>query len=1467
MRHLTAGGIAKENMEMRNTQKNQSSYLKLKHRVTAAVMASFMLAQICLPTIAAAAYLTSDETIEQALSNHFFERASYGNSYLYQKSEFAFASNLNHQNISSFHKRLVDSKVSLPEPTYIPIAGDITIIIPHQPTGKVVGDSYVQNRLIRQQIYNQIGRHFIDPDKYASQESQVAEINQMNDLYNNAYVFAQNTGHIYGEKLSSNDTTFLDTQGMDIIWPERRLINGETVIVPVLYLSAATISSQSIDGHEIEFLGGKNNFGSVTINNQELRVGRNSFLHVVNNLSLNNASIKSEGNIGIKADGHLSVLGSVIDAESSINLNVGGIFSILGGSQVNAGNNINIHADKDVHLKTFVHLFTDRYGKGTRLSEISSINAHGDISIKSGQNIQLEASTITSSNGSITLEAGENINILPVITQYSSEYNVGDWEASRNTLNAIGSTISAKDTIKLIADGAINITASELISTQGGIELLADQGIHVLDYLDQEQIQRVDRKGKTKGQSSEFRTHAVRAILSAGKAVLLDSEYGDVTLKAAEITSTAGTQVHARNGSVHLLMTKELEEFHLQTVRKGTWTIKTRTEDIVHENNIQNAIVGGLQVQAMHGINVEYTGKEGATLQEQIEEYRNIPELKWMADLYDDALAAGGPQVNWEMLEEVHKELKKTKRNLSPAAMAIIAIVVCVAMGPVGAQIVGSGGGGLTAAISSSVSSTTLGAALSAGTVTLTTQAVQSLAAGNSPSDTLEAMSSSDSLKSLAVSMVTAGAMKNTDFDLFKVAEGAQTSVILAKQAGQALVNATVRAGISVTINGGNSDAYKDAFIQNLATHAINTIGDAMASKIGSLASGTTPEINEAIKYIALAGSGCIVGLASASNSSGSSNSTHCYSAAGGAVVGEYVGQLYSEQKLNEQRALIENYLHEKGIANTTDLSGYDAISYGELVAQRPMLSHEEIAVMRGAGVDLSKLSAALMAFVAGGDVNIAADSAERAARYSAFYNFDAAIDAALAIDQFLQLEKVSLLLTELQSAQGDKTKIELIIQRFIDTGEFEFLRGLSTLEALDALIHYVRINGDTLALVEGLKAVSYSLLEGTVSLTYNSIEQNRQDLVAAYKSALHRTLNTALTDPLDPRIYQVSETLFDMMLVNGFDPHSDQFVSQLNALIDLAPPETRRDVKFSVGMAFGVTQFLAETGADVAGLTEFVAYAPIAALDHVLFSVTGDPEFEQGSNLFNAGLFQLQHVISNVDSIPENAYNDYKASLAAAEDAAAAGNDILAGKIYTSSGLKLITAAIGITAVIRAVRNVALLKTPSNSFEDLAEELNAVTDRGFGRYLNNDTNPEIRDAFISHADDVRLSQLADFDGKGNLALANVDIPGLPTQMKAFSQFQKGENGFVALPDGPTILQPLLVNRYGIVDGKDSFSRIYDGEFKILETTARSLGNNTSIAGRIDLFTELQACTSCGGAIVQFRTMYPNIQLNVFTKK
>nr|WP_240435885.1 deaminase domain-containing protein [Ralstonia solanacearum] len=164
-------------------------------------------------------------------------------------------------------------------------------------------------------------------------------------------------------------------------------------------------------------------------------------------------------------------------------------------------------------------------------------------------------------------------------------------------------------------------------------------------------------------------------------------------------------------------------------------------------------------------------------------------------------------------------------------------------------------------------------------------------------------------------------------------------------------------------------------------------------------------------------------------------------------------------------------------------------------------------------------------------------------------------------------------------------------------------------------------------------------------------------------------------------------------------------------------------------------------------------------------------------------------------------------------------------------------------------------------------ETANAAPESGFARYLNNSTNPEIRTALADQVAGLRSALPADLQGKGNLAFAQIDVPGIPNTMKAFSRFDSGEFGYTPTSNGPSVFSPLSVDKYGRVDTAGAFLRNVDGEYKILDGIAKTLGENPSVTGRIDLFTELKACTSCAGTVAQFRARYPGIQLNVFTGK
>lgn len=941
---------------MRNTQrKTIKSYITLKQRITAAFTAVVMLAQICIPTIALGATAWSgnfESRLASELNSPMIELVNeLAAQEAYKGAYFIHKNTLNQTTLDSFYEAYPKGK-----PTQKP---------------KFVGDSFVQSRLIRAQYRSLMGRYFFS-GVLRSEEVEAVETTR---LYENAKTYAATNNLTLGNPLNNASPT------QDMIWPELKQINGKSYLVPVVHLSQNTLNNK-VAGHLIEF-DSNATFAGIQLDFATLVAGYNSTIMGLGGIINNSGTIKSPGNLTLATNA---------------------TFANMGGT-ITAAQNLSIYSN-DFYNKTLVVPYKDKNGEGTRLGAVAGIGAQdGDLYIKATNNITFAGST-ADAGGTLKLNAAGDINILPVTTDGSSQFQDGHWKVNKNTTDLLMSRLVAEDTLSLIAGGVINITASELISTSGGIELLAGQGIHIIDELEETQIQKVDRKGKTTGQSSEFRTEAVRAILKAGKGVLLDTAFGDVTLKATEITSAEGAQVNARDGKVHLLMTKELEEFHLQTVKKSTWTIKTRTEDIVHENNIQNAIVGGLQVQARYGINVEYTGKEDATLKEQIEEFRKIPTMKWMADLYDQALAQGGQNVDWEVMEEVHKELKKTKKNLSPAAMAIIAIAVAVVTGGAGLGMLGAIKTAVISATQGVLGATAaaaLGSAMAAGALTLTTQAAQSLAAGNNLRETLNAMDSDESLKSLAVAMVTAGAMESTQLDMFKVPEGSPVDMVnLAKQAGQAVVSSTVSAGVSTVIYGGNTDDFLNSFKQGLMTTAVNKIGEKMANKIG--AAYKDGDINNVVRYLAHAGAGCVMGLGLAgASSSNNDESLSCFSGAGGAVTGELAADAYKAQKVedlaNEYKGIAEQLRNQR--ATNAQI---------EAIFQSPEMQDymsQQIAQMKTVGVDLAKLTGAFSALAAGGDVTIASQTAENAAKNNALFLIPLAILALKAIDVALTAKEL----------------------------------------------------------------------------------------------------------------------------------------------------------------------------------------------------------------------------------------------------------------------------------------------------------------------------------------------------------------------------------------------------------------------------------------------------------------------------
>ncbi|MGX7420747.1 deaminase domain-containing protein, partial [Carnobacterium gallinarum] len=123
---------------------------------------------------------------------------------------------------------------------------------------------------------------------------------------------------------------------------------------------------------------------------------------------------------------------------------------------------------------------------------------------------------------------------------------------------------------------------------------------------------------------------------------------------------------------------------------------------------------------------------------------------------------------------------------------------------------------------------------------------------------------------------------------------------------------------------------------------------------------------------------------------------------------------------------------------------------------------------------------------------------------------------------------------------------------------------------------------------------------------------------------------------------------------------------------------------------------------------------------------------------------------------------------------------------------------------------------------------------------------------------------------RGNMATADVNVTGLPDTFMAHSQIDSLTDKGADL--GDFSMKNSESERFfknyepsaSTINGR-KYDRFHDTEAKILEDIASKITDPNTF-GTIDLFTELPACQSCSNIILEFRSKFPNIQLNIFTK-
>ncbi len=184
--------------------------------------------------------------------------------------------------------------------------------------------------------------------------------------------------------------------------------------------------------------------------------------------------------------------------------------------------------------------------------------------------------------------------------------------------------------------------------------------------------------------------------------------------------------------------------------------------------------------------------------------------------------------------------------------------------------------------------------------------------------------------------------------------------------------------------------------------------------------------------------------------------------------------------------------------------------------------------------------------------------------------------------------------------------------------------------------------------------------------------------------------------------------------------------------------------------------------------------------------------------------------------------------------------------------------------------------KTPPPIVVSTASELAALGPAAVSR------DPSLRQIGPEEGDAAVLERIAacreklpaEYRKRNNFAWAIAQIDGLDkveyfahSGIQDLTEFSAEAGAAIAeispKPAAETArFRTLCVNQNGAVDGADCWQRNVDTEYKILEDMASRLPD-TSVPGRVRLFTELYPCPSCWNVMKQFLSVYTNVEMEV----
>jgi len=631
---------------------------------------------------------------------------------------------------------------------------------------KRLGDSYLETRLVRDAVVEQTGQRWLNPD-YGSDAA------QMKALLDNAVDVGAVAGLSVGQALTAEQVAALDR---DIIWYVESVIDGQTVLVPRLYLASASRD---------------------TINAAGATIAANDNVTLVSG-----STIANDGGAIVSAeDVALLAQESIVNASGKITAGGDIDLTALTGDVLNVTKLVELKKDgsdvRDV-----------RIGRG-------GIVAGGDLTVTAGQDI-VSIGAGMAAGGTADLAAGRDVVLQSNELRHEETGGTKKSGYIIDNLTHDGSSLKAGEDVVIAAGRDVAVSGST-VSAGGAAEISAGRDIAVTAVVDQLYTESWSKKSGSSHEGTDSSQTNKGSTISAGGNVDLTAG-NDLTLQASRAAAGGAIALEATEGQVALLSGTDSFFRHQKNKRKSAvWqSMQDKGESGTTVVMTELEAGGVLTVNAGAGVVADYRDTGG--LQTSLAALAQDPKTAWVAEI------AKRDDVKWQAVREQYDSWNYKSQGLTGPAAAVIAIAVAVATQGAGAAFAGA-----LAAEGS------MGFAMAqAGFAAMVSQASISLInnQGNL-GKVLQELGSSASLRNLAVAMAAAGLTQGiAGTETFKdlVPQGNDLAARIGRQALQQSANAGVGVITDTVIQG---QSLGSSLRDRLISAAIGTGAAVTANEIG----------------------------------------------------------------------------------------------------------------------------------------------------------------------------------------------------------------------------------------------------------------------------------------------------------------------------------------------------------------------------------------------------------------------------------------------------------------------------------------------------------------------------------------------------------------------------------------------------------------------------------------------------------